>query len=208
VASLVAIVLQGAVFGHVMGEEIAKYNPEKLAAMEGTSSSILSVSRVLGLEKLMPLIAYGSLEAKLPSYDAIPADYCTLLGVPGVSDCRPPLMIHYLYYTKIGLAVLLGLYALLLTFLLYRRASLPGWVLWAGALSPVAAQLVSFLGWAVREMGRKPWSIYGVMTVDIAHTANPADPLAYVLVALLFLGALAGLIYAAYKVLYEPSVKG
>jgi len=208
VASLVAIILQGAVFGHVMGEEIAKYNPEKLAAMEGTSSSIPSVSRMLGLEKLMSFIAYGSFEAKLPSYDAIPADYCTLLGVPGVPDCRPPLMLHYLYYAKIGLSVLLGLYALLLAFLLYRRASLPGWVLWAGALSPVVAQLVSFLGWAVREMGRKPWSIYGVMTVDVAHTANPADPLAYVLVAFLFLGALAGLIYAAYKVLYEPSVKG
>ncbi|QOJ79056.1 cytochrome ubiquinol oxidase subunit I [Infirmifilum lucidum] len=208
IASLLTVFLQGAVFGHVMGEEIAKYNPEKLAAMEGTSSSILSISRLLGLEKLMAFIAYGSFDARLPGYDGIPVDYCTLLGAPRVTDCRPPLVVHYLYYAKVGLSVLLGLYALLLVLLLYRRANLPGYLLWLGALSPVLAQLVSFLGWAVREIGRKPWTVYGVMTVDVAHTANPADPLAYVIVALLFLGALAGLVYASWKVLYEPSVKG
>lgn len=207
VAALVSIALQGAIFGHEMGVSVALFNPEKLAAMEGTSKSITSLSRLLGVENLMPLLAYGSPEAKLPVYDAIPQDYCSLAGVPAVQDCRPPLLIHYLYYAKIGLSALLGLYALLAVLLLLK-GKLHSWVLWLGVASPVVAHLVSFLGWAVREMGRKPWTIYGVMTVDVAHTANPADPLAYAAVALLFTAVLAGLILAAWSVLYLPSARG
>lgn len=208
ISSLVFILLQGVVFGHLMGEEIARYNPEKLAAMEGTSSKILSISRLLGIEKLMSFIAYGSFDAKLPSYDGIPLDYCSLMGVPAISDCRPPLMLHYLYYTKTGLAILLGLYSLVLSLALIRGANPRSWLLWSGVLSAPVAQLTSFLGWAVREIGRKPWSIYGVMTVDVAHTANPADPAAVALIAVLFLLILAGLVIVAWRVLYSPSVKG
>ncbi|MEZ0346053.1 MAG: cytochrome ubiquinol oxidase subunit I [Infirmifilum sp.] len=207
VAALVTIVLQGAVFGHLMGTEIGKYNPEKLAAMEGTSSSILSLSKLLGTERIMAFLAYGSFEASLPSYDAIPGDYCSLLGVPPISDCKPPLIIHYLYYSKIGLSILLALFSALVVYTLHR-GKVARWLLLLGAASPLAAQLVSFLGWAVREIGRKPWTIYGVMTVDVAHTVNPADPLAYMTVAALFLAALTGLIFAVWKTLYIPALKG
>lgn len=206
--SLLFIILQGAVFGHIMGEEIANYNPEKLSAMEGTSNAILSIPRAFGIEGLMKIIIYGNPNAMLPSYDLIPSDYCSLGGVPSVGECRPPLLIHYLYYTKTGLAVLLGIISLLLTFYVYKKKELNNVLLALAALTPLLAQLVSFLGWAVREMGRKPWSIYGVMTADIAHTSNPPDPLSVVLVASLFLGALVALLFAAYKILYLPSIRG
>jgi len=206
--SLVAIVLQGAVFGHIMGEEIAQYNPEKLAAMEGTSNQILSIPRTFGIEGLMKLIIYGNPNAQLPGYDQIPVDYCSLMGVPNIPDCRPPLLIHYLYYTKTGLAILLGLLSLAVAVMLWMKKEPGNILLWSLAASPVIAQLVSFLGWGVREMGRKPWTIYGVMTVDVAKTANPVDPLTYAIVGALFIIVLALQVYAAWRLLFVPSLRG
>ncbi|ABL78903.1 cytochrome ubiquinol oxidase subunit I [Thermofilum pendens] len=208
VFSLVAVAVQGAVFGHVIGTEIAKYNPEKLAAMEGTSKAVLSIPRALGIESLMKAIIFGNPGAAMPSYDEIPVDYCRLDNLPPVQDCRPPLILHYLYYSKIGLSLLLGLLALAGTVLIYTGRAPGRLTLYGFAVSPVIAHAVSFLGWAVREMGRKPWTIYGVMTVDVAHTANPAGAAEYAVVASIFLGVLAALIYASWRILLAPSLRG
>ncbi len=205
--SLIAIILQGFVFGHFLGEEIANYNPEKLAAMEGTSTKILSLSRLTGADRLMPLIIYGDSNAKLPNYDQIPENYCYLQSRPGLTDCRPPLLVHYLYYTKTGLGILLGLDALLLAFYLYRHSEIPRMLLEVNIAAPFIVHIVSFLGWATREIGRKPWTIYGVMTVDVAHTPNPAPPAIVLLVAVYFIALLVALGFAVWKILYIPSLK-
>ncbi len=210
--ALIVIALQGFVFGHIMGEEIAHYNPEKFAAMEGTSKDILSLSRMMGLEGLMKIIAYGSPNAHLPVYDQIPRDYCACTAtrdadMQRIGDCRPPLMLHYVYYSKIGLGTLLGLYALIVVFLLWRQKEPLGlhgfWLKLAPAAAAVA-QLVSFMGWAVREIGRKPWTIYGVMTPDVAHTVNPPSLGALVLVAVYMLAMLFILLYAVWRFLWLP----
>jgi cytochrome d ubiquinol oxidase subunit I len=200
------IAIQGLVFGHLLGTEIASYNPEKLAAMEGTSKEIFSLSRALGIEKIMSFLSYGSFEAKLPEYDLIPQDYCTLTGVTSISDCRPPLMVHYLYYAKTGLSIILGLYALI-SAILVLRGNLSPTLLKINVITPIVAQIISFLGWAVREIGRKPWSIYGVMTVDVAHTINPGNPLSYGIIALILISVALVLILAVFKLLYVPSVR-
>ena len=71
-------------------------------------------------------------------------------------------------------------------------------------MAAVAAQAVSTLGWVVREVGRKPWTIYGVMTVDVAHTANPPTTLQLAMVSLFFIALLAALSYAGYRFLWLP----
>ncbi len=206
VLALITIAVQGLVFGHLIGVEIARSNPEKLAAMEGTSNSIFSLSRSLGIERLMSFIIYGSFDAKLPEYDSIDKGYCVLDGKPAITDCRPPLILHYLYYSKTGLSLLLGFYALIYAILAIKMGSISTILLKINVLTPIAAQLISFLGWAVREMGRKPWSIYGIMTVDVAHTANPGDPLSYALIALIIISVALALILAVWRLLYKPSL--
>ncbi|WP_236698142.1 cytochrome ubiquinol oxidase subunit I [Pyrodictium occultum] len=219
--TLIAIVYQGFIAGHLMGEAVAEYNPEKFAAMEGTSQHILSLSRLLGTDKIMPLIAYGSMNAKLPDYDKIPRDYCIckLANTPPVQDCRPPIMIHYIYYAKVGLGILLGLYAALMTLVVLRdrwgfadallnilriRGKYPRTLLASAIVAAAVAQLVSTMGWVVREVGRKPWSIYGMMTVDVAGTANPPPAWELGLVAAYFLIMLGALVYAVYRILWLP----
>nr|WP_231656832.1 cytochrome ubiquinol oxidase subunit I [Pyrodictium delaneyi] len=217
----IVIAFQGIVSGHEMGVAVAQWNPEKLAAMEGTSEHIFSLSRTLGIEKLMAFIAYGSTEAQLPSYDAIPSDYCKcgLAGTPPVEDCRPPIMLHYVYYTKISLAMLIGLYGLLMGLVALRRdwsladrvlntlglrEKYPRQLLRLALVAAVAAQVVSTLGWVVREVGRKPWTIYGVMTVDVARSFNPPSTGQLVLVSLYFIVLLAALTYAVYRFIWLP----
>ncbi len=194
VTALIVIAFQGTVFGHAMGEAVAKYNPEKFAAMEATTSQIKSLPEIIGLGSLtkqfMPLLAYGSPKAQLPSYDLIKPGY------------RPPLIIHYLYYTKIGLGIFLGLIALIMTFLIYRK-KLPKWSLWLGVLSPAIAQITSFLGWGVREMGRKPWAIYGIMDVKTEYTINPPPTWQLVSIAVFLVAILVVLIIGVYWFLWK-----
>jgi cytochrome d ubiquinol oxidase subunit I len=229
ITALTVIAIQGLVFGHEMGHAIAHYNPEKFAAMEATTNQVPNMAGPLkGFmhHTLMPFLAYGTTKVKLPSYDQIPQDYCMCQlsnviyqqnpAIPsdadrGLNDCRPPLIIHYLYYTKIGLAILLGLYALLLTYYLWRSWSevrIPGWAAWLGYLVIPTVHIVSFFGWAVREIGRKPWTIYGVMTPETAHTVNPASTGEVALVAIYLLTLIGLLAYGVYRILWKPGNPG
>ena len=64
-------------------------------------------------------------------------------------ELKPPLIVHYLYKkTKIILAIILGLAALIVSYMLIKNKDFPYAYLIA---FPVIAQVVSFLGWAVRE---------------------------------------------------------
>ncbi|GEM_PF-498632 len=225
VFSAVMIAFQGFVSGHEMGVAVAHYNPEKFATMEGTAEGFTNIPKLLHVEglveKMMSMVAYGDPNVGLPSYDEIPAHYCRckLSGQPAF-DCRPPLVIHYIYYTKIGLGILLGLYGLLVALVamrdrwgwadrLLRLAKIEGrprWLLRLAIVFAVLAQMVSNMGWAVREIGRKPWTIYGLMTVDVAATTNSLAHLAssVTLVALYYVAILAVLVYAVYRILWLP----
>ncbi len=210
--ALVAIAVQGLVFGHMMGRDIAKYNPEKLAAMEGQSQYIFSIPRAFHLDKLMAWLAYGSTSAHLPNYDTIDNTYCACKltlnqDMARIGSCKPPIFIHYVYYTKVGLAILVGLYALLFHLYIIRKKEIPDWVLRLALPAAVIIMAVSWMGWVVREVGRKPWTIYGIMTPDVAHTFNPAPTGVVAIIAVFFIVLLSGLAYSVWKFLYLPGKK-
>lgn len=204
-AAMVTIVIQGAILGHEQALAIAHYLPEKLAALEGTTDRVLSISRhlTLGLgERIVAFLAYGSFSAPLPDYDEIPVNYCSFPGSP-IEDCRPPIIVHYMYYAKVGLSVALALASIYAAAVLWRRGSLGRRSLAFIATSPIIAQAVSSLGWAVREVGRKPFTVYGLFTPEEA--ANPAGPdmLSLALVGVYLLVILAVLAWAVYRFLWR-----
>ncbi len=179
--ALIAIVLQGFVTGHEMGVAVAEWNREKFATILHGSPEFL--------KKMELTLAYGNPNVDYVRYEDIP------------NWLKPPLIIHDLYYLKVGLAILLGLVALALTYQTFVRKR-PIYSPYLIAL-PVVAQIVSFLGWAVREMGRKPWTVYGIMDVKTAHTMNPPSPALAGLFALYFVVLLSVLIYAVYRFLWR-----
>ncbi len=177
----IAIILQGLVTGHEMGVAVAEWNREKFAAiLEGSPKFLKSIELFL---------AYGNPNAKYVEYSEIP------------NALRPPTIIHTLYYLKIGLAVSLAVTALVLAYMVFIRKKEP-YSPYLLAL-PVVAQVVSFLGWSVREIGRKPWTIYGIMDVKTAHTMNPPDTITAGLIALYFVVLLLALGYGIYRFLWR-----
>ncbi|WP_457548621.1 cytochrome ubiquinol oxidase subunit I [Archaeoglobus sp.] len=179
--AVVSIILQGLVTGHEMGVAVAEWNREKFAAiLHGSPDFIKSIELFL---------AYGNPNANYVRYDEIP------------NWLKPPTIIHELYYTKIGLAVTLALIGLVLAYFCFVRKK-PIYSPYLLVL-PVIAQVVSFLGWAVREIGRKPWTIYGIMDVQTAHTINPPSPVVAGLLALYFIGLLVALGYGVYRFLWR-----
>ncbi len=160
--ALLAMALQG-LFGDLSARIVAQYTPEKLAAMEGTSESIISITKLIPfLENIIAFLSYGSFDAHLPSWDAIPAEW------------RPPLILHYIYYTKIGLAILLGIDVLILVIFYYVLKKDPKkWHLKLNLAAPFLIHVVSVFGWMVREIGRKPWTVYGIVKVEEAARQSP-----------------------------------
>ncbi|AGK60293.1 cytochrome bd-I ubiquinol oxidase subunit 1 apoprotein [Archaeoglobus sulfaticallidus PM70-1] len=178
--AIASLAFQGIVTGHEMGVAVAEWNPEKFAAMEANTPAFL--------ERIVAYLSYGNFNAEIPDYYQIP------------DDLRPPLLIHYLYYVKITVAAVLGIMALLAAYMLYRDREVSyGYLI----ILPIVAQVVSFLGWAVREIGRKPWTIYGVMDVGTAHTINPPTLGEAAIISLYFVGILAVLTYSTYKFLWR-----
>ncbi len=180
--SLVSIIYQGFVSGHEMGVAIAEWNREKFAT-----------------------ILYGS-PAFLEKIEYMLAGVKDYIGYNQIPEwLRPPTIIHWFYYTKVSLAVLLGFSALVLAYLVFVKKKEPysPYLL----VLPVIAQVVSFLGWAVREVGRKPWTIYGIMDVKTAHTINPPPAWVDFLVEAYFIGLLLLLCYAVYRFLWKNGEK-
>ena len=193
VFTLIAIAIQGMI-GDELGKLIAIYTPEKMAAIEGTSSSILNIPKMLGLDWLIKILAYGNPNAHLPNYDAIPQDW------------RPPIFIHYVYYTKMGLAILLGLDSLfLVTWWFILKKEVPKFILKLNILAPIIVHIVSTFGWGVREVGRKPWTVYGIVRVDEAATPVPLSPLVTIGVIVYLFAVLIGTLLVIY---YVFEVKG
>ncbi len=171
--ALIIISIQGFIFGHMSGTDVAHYTPEKLAAMEGTTNQFFTFGKIIPTEPLIAFLSYGSFKAKIMNYDTIPEGF------------RPPIIIHYLYNIKIGTALLLGVDAVILVLYFYiLKKQLPTWFIKLQVLTPFAANLVATFGWMVREIGRKPFTVYGLMTSEQAATTQPVS---WILIALVII---------------------
>jgi cytochrome d ubiquinol oxidase subunit I len=172
VAVLVVVVL-----GHLHGSEVAKYQPAKLAAMEAHWTTAKHVPQylfaipdpegernslaILPIPGALSLLAYHDANAEVKGLKDFPA-----------AD-RPPVSLTFYMFR---LMVVLGfLFLALLAYAWFKRGAIEDnpklmrLLIWAIPLPYVAVQA----GWAVTEVGRQPWIVYGVM-----RTADAVSPIA------------------------------
>ncbi|HIQ13278.1 MAG TPA: hypothetical protein EYH44_02680 [Thermoprotei archaeon] len=165
----VLMVLQGVV-GHDMGVQVIKYQPTKFAMMAGLVES--------GPDPIVGLTTYGD-----PNHVFYGFDYFINIS----RGYRPPIntsinytdmvlndlykaleylpIVNTLYNLKISMAVIAGIIGLIFmytwvypSFWIKRRMIMYSLVIIFSTL----VTIVPILGWAVRELGRKPWTIYGI----------------------------------------------
>ena len=190
------------VLGDMHGLNTLEYQPAKLAAIEGlwdggsgVPASIIgwpdqSAERNLdeiAIPKLGSLYLTHSWNGAVKGLKDFPADQ------------RPPVFIVYFAFrimVGIGLAML-GMVALGLFLLARKRLDQTQWYLRLCEFTICLGFLAVIAGWTTTEVGRQPWTIYGLMRT--ANSVSPSLTGANVLLSLL-------LYVAVYLVIYPVGV--
>ncbi len=163
--------------GSLHGENIARYQPEKMAAMEGVfetqEGAPMAIIGMPDTEKrqlldpivvprMLSYLAYGDFRARVLGLNDIP------------EDRRPPVeLVYYAYHIMVGLGTIfiavLGIAGLLLWRGALFQSRLGLWVLLLAVPFPYIANQA---GWIVGEVGRQPWVVYGLQRTVHASSTN------------------------------------
>jgi len=193
--------VQGLV-GDWSGREVARYQPTKLAALEGLPQTTTGAPiHVLGwyssggveygirIPKLLSLLAYHRFDARVRGLDAVPP------------RDRPPVnIVRFAFQTMVGIGTLLALLGLVYLAVRIRRRRLPRstWFYRAVALAGPLSVVALISGWVTTEVGRQPWVVYHVMRTSQAVTGAGGIPVGYgtlVLVYALLVAAVAWILW-------------
>jgi len=148
--------------------EVTRYQPAKLAAMEGLFKSERGAPlAIIGMPDaknqrlidpvfvpdVLSFLAYGNVHANVKGLAEYPA------------DARPPVEVtYYAYHIMVGLGtIFLGLGALGTWLLLMKRLDRSRWLLWPLMLAMPFPYIANEAGWLVTEVGRQPWIVYGML---------------------------------------------
>lgn len=176
------------IIGHWHGENTMKHQPIKVAAMEGNWER--------GANK--PLYLFGIPNEKTETTDygvKIPGGASFVLTgstegeIPGLKDVskenRPPVaLIFWSFRVMVGLGVamiLTGICATIL-FLSKKLYNSKLFYLWCMALTP-SGFIAILAGWFVTEVGRQPYTAYGVIRTAESISPIVAESVAVTLIA-------------------------
>jgi cytochrome bd ubiquinol oxidase subunit I len=178
--------------GDWAGREVARYQPVKLAALEGLPTTTKGAPiHILGwftddqvkygirIPKLLSLLAFHDPNATVRGLDAVPR------------PDRPPVnVVRVAFQTMVGIGTLLALLGVGFAVVAARRRRLPRslWFYRAVALAGPASLAALIAGWVTTEVGRQPWIVYGVMRTRQAVTGAGGLPIGYAALAAVYLG--------------------
>ena len=188
----VAAVLQP-ISGDLAAKNVAKLQPEKLAAFESHFETQQKAPLVIGgipdpenreinyaikLPGFLSFLAYGDFNAEVKGLEEFPEDEW------------PPIAIsHYSFQVMVGIGMFLVLIAII-----FWGGSLK-WKQWlnknCGFKLLVFSTPLGFLavevGWIVTEVGRQPWIIYGIMKTKDSLTPMPGIQYTFYTISLVYL---------------------
>jgi cytochrome bd ubiquinol oxidase subunit I len=205
VASVVMIVS-----GDSQGRIVARYQPAKLAAMEGLYQST-------GEGAPIHLFGIPDSKAKMVRYNLeIPGLLSFLVHrdstkpVPGLDQFEPdipPVAIPFFsFHVMVGLGtyfILLTWYALWCRFrgkLFSKR-----WLLWVFVFSVFAPFVANELGWIAAEVGRQPWIVYNQLRTADAVSQSLGAP--QVLGSIVMFGVIYALLFALWIYLLNDKIQ-
>jgi len=172
-----------AFLGDQQGKLLAKYTPATLAALEGAYETIPS-----GFPNFL---AYGDWNTPIKGLIEYPVDF------------QHPLL-YLQWYSKMGLAVVMGLIALFIALKVIRGKTISRTWLSLAILDAFLAIVVNILGWYIKEVGRQPWVIYGLVKVsDILSPTFAITPTVVAAVTGLLALAVVGISYTVYMIVYR-----
>jgi cytochrome d ubiquinol oxidase subunit I len=175
--------------GHLEAQTALKDQPMKFAAMEAqweTSESPAPWSALASIDEgarennwsleipyLGSILAYNSIEGQYRGLNELNEEYRAAYGE---GDYIPPVApVYWSFRIMVGIGMLLLLAAFTGVFLWWRRREKLNetrWYLRALVLLLPLPWIANFAGWIVTEMGRQPFMVYGLLTVEEGVSAN------------------------------------
>jgi cytochrome d ubiquinol oxidase subunit I len=170
--------------GAFNGENVTRFQPAKMAAMEGVFKTQEGAPlAIIGMpdrdrqELMDPIyvpgvlsyLAYGNFSAKVTGLNDVPA------------DLQPPVeIVYYAYHIMVGLgtifiAILAAAVVLLWRGTLFTQRTM----LWVLMLAMPFPYIANEAGWTVAEVGRQPWTVYGLQRVAHATSTNVTAGMTY-----------------------------
>jgi cytochrome d ubiquinol oxidase subunit I len=198
------------VSGDSQGRLVAKYQPAKLAAMEGLYKST-------GEGAPIHIFGIPDSKARMVRYNLeIPGLLSFLVHrdpnkpVPGLDQFEPDVPPVALPFFSFHIMVGLGMYFVGLT--LYAvwcrlRGGLfsKRWLLWAFVFSVLGPFIANELGWVAAEVGRQPWIVYGQLrTADAVSRSIGA---AQVSGSIIMFGVIYALLFALWIYLLNDKIQ-
>ncbi len=190
VATVMALVQP--ISGDLLAKRVAETQPAKLAAFESHFETQRRVPLIIGgipdpeagtvnyaikIPGGLSFLAHGDFDAEVTGLNEFPADQ------------RPNVIVtHIAFQIMVGAAfAMIGL-GLWFWFAWWRYRSIENrWLLWALVLGSPLGYLALEAGWVVTEVGRQPWTIYGVMRTRDAVTTVPDVQTTFIVFSLLYL---------------------
>jgi cytochrome bd ubiquinol oxidase subunit I len=187
--------------GSFQGETVARFQPAKMAAMEGlfetqprAGIAIIGMPDTERKQLMDPIVVPGILSYLV--YGDFRAVVTGLNDIP--EDQHPPVeLVYYAYHIMVGLGTMfIAMYAGA-AFLLWRgRLFASRGVLWILMLAMPFPYIANHAGWMTGEIGRQPWVVYGVQrTADASSQNVTAGMIYFTLLGFMGLYALVGLLY-------------
>jgi cytochrome d ubiquinol oxidase subunit I len=198
--------------GDWAAHSVAEQQPIKLAAMEGVfrteRGAPLRLGGVVADEELryaievphgLSLLAHWDPDARVTGLEEIP------------ERLRPPVgLVHWAFDIMVGIGfALLGLSAWF-AFTAKRKRCLPSsaWFYRFAVLAGPAAVLALETGWVVTEVGRQPWTVYGLLPTAAAVTPAPGLRFGFYGLILVYLMLTLGLWYVLRLLARSPFEDG
>jgi cytochrome bd ubiquinol oxidase subunit I len=208
--------------GHESGLNIGEHQPAKLAASEGhweTNPPGQGAPWVvlawpdsenernrwqLAIPNLLSIITTNSLTGEVKGLKDIPRDQRPSVG-----------WTFYSLRIMVAIGFFLAALAVWTAVAWFKRRRAPEqitqrrWLLWAWVFAGPLGFIATYAGWITREVGRQPWTIYGLLRTDRAVSVLPVETVATSLAffVLIYLGLFIGfIVFARRMVMRGPDL--
>lgn len=165
--------------GDISAKRLAKYQPIKLAAMEGQWETERGAPlRIGGIPDEDAEVTRYAIE--IPKALSILANFDPNSEIMGLKDVpkenRPPVaIVHFAFQIMVACGLVMIVAGILGGWLAWKKKGLPTqtWYLRFVTICSPLGFIAIEAGWTVTEVGRQPWIIYNIMKTKDAVTSMP-----------------------------------
>jgi cytochrome d ubiquinol oxidase subunit I len=198
--------------GDISARYVAKWQPAKLAAMEGHFSTERGAPLHIGgipdertrttrwsieIPKGLSLLAFHDRNAEVKGLDAFPE-----------SDWPPVLIVHLAFQVMVALGTVMAVVSLWAVWIRWRARdlSLQRTFLRAVVVAAPMGFLAIEAGWIVTEVGRQPWIVYNIFRTADAVTPMPGLAYPFAVFTMIYLFLALVVVWLLYRqIIHSPT---